>query len=45
MTGRSLYGDDNCDHDYPPESRKDHDTHIEWTCSKCGLVRSYEIYQ
>lgn len=48
--GWSKGGDENCDHDYPPESRKEHDpfkgpSYVCWTCSKCGMKRCYEVYQ
>lgn len=37
-------GDLICDHDYPPEDKVEHDTYVEWKCSKCGGVMSVEIY-
>lgn len=44
FTGERRLGKDDCDHDYPPESKNEHDTFVEWTCSKCGMIRSYEVY-
>jgi hypothetical protein len=44
FTGRSIGGSEECEHDYPPESKVEHDTYVEWTCSKCGMIRSYEVY-
>jgi len=44
LTGTSFGGNKKCDHDYPPESKKETATFVEWTCSKCGLRRGYEVY-
>ena len=44
-TGQSKGGDSECDHDYPPESKIEHDTWVQWACSKCGMKRSYEVYE
>jgi hypothetical protein len=44
FAGNSIGGDENYDHDYPPESKKNYDTYVTWTCSKCGMIRSYEVY-
>ena len=38
-------GDEDCDHDYPPESKLEHDDWVEWTCSHCGMRTSFEVYQ
>ena len=43
--GWSKGGDEDCDHDYPPESKEPHDEYECWTCSKCGMKRCYEVYQ
>ena len=43
LTGRSSGGNALCDHDYPPESRVEVDEIVTWTCSKCGMRRSYEV--
>lgn len=42
-TGASEGGDPTCDHDYPPESKVEHDDWVEWKCSRCGMRRSYEV--
>jgi len=42
---QTRHVDDDCDHDYPPESKKEHDTFVEWTCSRCGGVVSLGVYQ
>lgn len=44
MTGHSKGGDEDCDHDYPPESKVSRDEYVYWTCSKCGMRRYYEVY-
>ena len=44
FTGHSSGGDENCDHDYDPDSRKETVYLAMWTCTKCGMVRSYEVY-
>lgn len=41
--GWSTGGDENCDHDYSPESKDEHDDYVCWTCSKCGMRRCYEV--
>ncbi len=38
-------GDKNCNHDYPPESKIEHDEWVEWTCSKCSGTLTVEVYQ
>jgi len=38
-------GRDDCDHDYPPESLVEHCEYLTWTCSRCGLVISFGVYQ
>ena len=38
-------GDTDCDHDYPPETEEAHTEHHTWTCSKCGMRTSFEVYQ
>jgi len=47
-TCKTRGGDEECDHDYPPESQKEHDewggSWVEWTCSKCGMRVSFEVY-
>ena len=45
FTGVSKGGKKECDHDYPPESKEEFDTYIQYTCSKCGMKRSYEVYE
>jgi len=45
FTGVSSGGDSDCDHDYLPESRESYPEYVVWTCSKCGMKRSYEVYQ
>ena len=45
FTGFSLGGDKDCDHDYPPESHEEGDEISTWVCSKCGMRRSYEVYE
>lgn len=49
-TCKTRGGDRRCDHDYPPESQQEHDdfegpSWVEWTCSKCGMRTSVEVYQ
>ena len=44
FTGRSYFGDESCEHDYPPESKVEKDTTVSWTCSRCGMRRCYEVY-
>ncbi len=44
MTGGSYGGDTDCDHDYPPESKKDESEYVCWTCSKCGMRRCYDVF-
>lgn len=49
LTGTTYRrGDPDCDHDYPPESKEEIDdasgSCVHWTCSGCGLVRCYEVY-
>ena len=34
-----------CDHDYPPETKKEHDTFVSWTCSKCKMKTSFGVYE
>lgn len=44
--GGHYGGNENCDHDYPPESRQLHDEeYYSWRCSKCGMKSCYEISQ
>jgi hypothetical protein len=43
-TGISSGGKEDCDHDYPPTPTRDEATFAEWVCSKCGMKRSYEVY-
>lgn len=48
FTGKNaVEGDAVCDHDYPAESQVDCDEGegSHWTCSKCGNVRCYEVWQ
>lgn len=44
--GWSEYGDPKCDHDFPPESKKENceGTVVWWTCSKCGYQKYYEVW-
>lgn len=44
-TAKFRNGDTDCDHDYPPESKVEHSTYVEWTCSKCGGTFSAEVYE
>ena len=44
LTGMSYFGDESYEHDYPPESKVEKDTYVCWTCSKCGMLRCYEVY-
>lgn len=37
-------GDSDCDHDYPPESKRESDNGADWTCSKCGMVTSFDVW-
>ena len=43
-TGNSKYGKEGCDHDYEPEPTRSEIHFAEWTCTRCGLVRSYEVW-
>lgn len=43
-TAQFRYGDEDCDHDYPPESKVEHDDWVEWKCSKCDGKLSMEVY-
>ena len=43
LTGQSTGGDPDCDHDYPAESCTETPELVSWTCSKCGMRRSYEV--
>lgn len=43
-TGRSWGGDENCEHDYSPESQYERFDVYWWVCSKCGMRRGYEVY-
>lgn len=45
FTGKSSGGDASCDHDYPREAKDEEPEFVTWTCSKCGLRRSYEVLQ
>jgi hypothetical protein len=38
-------GDRNCNHDYPPESKREYATCVEWTCSICGMRTSLGVYE
>jgi hypothetical protein len=44
-TGQSSGGIEDCDHDYPPDSKIEYSNLVKWQCSKCGMTRSYEVYQ
>ena len=45
LTGKSFGGDEACEHDFLPESKREDDRQVVWwTCSKCGMDRGYEIY-
>ena len=37
-------GDPKCDHDYPPETKRDSDHGSDWTCSKCGMVTTFDFW-
>lgn len=43
--GWSEDGRKDCGHDYPPESKRAHDTYAFWTCSRCGMRRYYEVWE
>ena len=38
-------GKEDCDHDFPLESKREYDTYLKWTCSKCGMRISFGVYQ
>jgi hypothetical protein len=42
---RTSGGNKDCDHDYPPESKKETVSWVTWTCSRCGMRTSFEVYQ
>jgi len=44
LTGISIGGKKNCDHDYPPESKVSKDDYAYLTCSKCEMKRIYEYW-
>ena len=44
-TGESNGGDEKCDHDYDPQPIKEESEWAEWKCTKCGMVRTYEVWQ
>lgn len=37
-------GDPQCDHDFPPESKRESDHGADWTCSKCGMNVTYDFW-
>jgi len=41
--GESSGGKNDCDHDFPPESRRDYEYCAQWTCSICGMVATFEV--
>ena len=38
-------GDQDCDHDYPPEKSEDEAEYACWTCTKCGMRTCFEVWQ
>jgi hypothetical protein len=44
-TGTSVGGDEDCDHDYPPEPERTEATFATWGCTKCGMKRTYEVWE
>jgi len=43
--GTSSGGDENCKHDYPPKPTVESPSFAEWTCSKCGMRRTYQVWE
>ena len=37
-------GNPKCDHDYPPESKRESDYGADWTCSKCGMKITFDFW-
>jgi len=44
MDLQTMGGNEECDHDYPPESKVEHDTYLEWQCSKCNMRTTVGVY-
>ncbi len=44
LTGGSYGGDEDCDHDYPPEPYRSEDTYACWRCTKCSMERCYDVH-
>lgn len=38
-------GDKDCDHDCPPETRKENSVSVSWQCSKCGMRTTFGVYE
>ena len=41
---RTVGGQKDCDHDYPPESKDESASFVTWTCSICGLKICVGVY-
>lgn len=37
--------DEDCDCDFPPGCGVEHDTYVEYKCSRCGGIVKYGVYQ
>lgn len=41
----TIGGDEQCDHDYPPEEKQEFEEYVSWTCSLCGMKVNVGIYE
>jgi hypothetical protein len=44
FTGCSSGGREDCDHDFDPKPTREYPSWAEWTCTRCGMRRRYEVY-
>ena len=44
LTGSSSGGDKTCDHNYPDKPNVNEAEFGTWICTKCGLKRTYEVW-
>ena len=44
-SGTSRYGEEDCDHDFPASPTKEDSGFAEWECTKCGMIRRYEVLE
>jgi hypothetical protein len=43
-TLRTSGGENECDHDYPPESKRESTHYVWYRCSKCNMRTEFEVY-